>query len=87
MSLICGRGQPSLLEDNAGPLSFPYAFSPDGRTIYAMYNQLYEGGSYFSLCQFGLSVDGKYDGDDLEMTAFEVGQGVLDRPFAIVNLD
>jgi hypothetical protein len=77
----------AVMEDNDGPLSFPYAFSPDGRTIYAMYNQLYEGNSYFSLCQFGLLVDGTYDGDDLEMIAFEIDQGVLDRPFAIANLD
>lgn len=77
----------SLMETNDGPLSFPYAFAPDTRAIYSMYNQEYEGQSYFSLCRFGLHVDGTYDGDDLEMIAFEVEPGELSRPFAIVNLD
>jgi hypothetical protein len=73
----------SLLKPQAVPFSFPYVFSPDGRTIFSMYKQRLYGNSYFSLVRFDLQLARDYLDDDLAMIAFEVDTGVLDRPFAI----
>lgn len=73
-----------LLEPQSIPFSFPYISSPDGKTIFSMYKERISGQSYFSLVRFDVEYgSGKYVDDDLGMIAYEVDNGVLDRPFTI----
>jgi hypothetical protein len=73
----------SLLKPQAVPFSFPYVFSPDGRTIFSVYKQRLYGNSYFSLVRFDLQHAGDYLDDDLAIITHNVETGALDRPFAI----
>jgi hypothetical protein len=73
------------LKPNAVPFSFPYAFSPDGRSVFSMYYQNFHGQPIFSLVRFDHQLDDTYIDDDLGTLALGFKPGIIDRPVAFVS--